>query len=331
MSELVRVTRNTTEQAILPALPPHLAFTQGKIFHVRPATGSDSGNDGFSPDQALKTLKEALSRATAGQNDIILLYAESNTAANTTDYQASTLTWNKDLVHLIGVNSGSYISQRSRIAFTSTYATASNLFTLSANDCYIANIAFWAGVASVNPTGCVNITGQRNKLYNCHIAGMGHASMDIAGAYSLQISGGAENLIEDCVIGQDTVTLGASVNAVVYFAAGATRNLFRRCRFSMYTNHATNCQFLRAAAGSMDRWQEFVDCKWLNAIASGSTTLTQAFTVVAGGSPAGGVILSGTCAFVGCTDINATDAGNVYANVYSGTANAIGLSLAVTR
>ena len=316
---------------ILPALPAHLAFTQGNIWHVRPVNGLDA-NTGRSPAQAFKTLAKALAKATANQNDIVLLYAESNTAANTTDYQSAKLDWNKDMVHLIGVNAGGPFAQRSRIAFASTFVTAANLFTLSANGCYIANVEFWAGVASALPTGCVSVTGQRNKIENCHIAGMGTGVglMDSAGAYSLQLSGAQENLFVDCTIGQDTVTLGAAVNAVMYFAAGAVRNVFRGCRFLLYTNHATNCQFLRAAAGSMDRYQIFKDCDFINAIDSGSTPLTEAFTVVSGGSPAGGILLK-NCSIQGAIDWNATDSGNVTALGGSITSATEGLATDVTR
>jgi hypothetical protein len=306
------------------------SLTQGNTFYVKPRTGSD-GADGSSPSKAFKTLAAALAACTADQNDTVYLFAESNTAASTTDYQSSTLNWNKDLVHLIGVNSGPLLSQRSRVAFISTYVTASNLFTLSADGCLIENVSFFAGVNSANPTGCFNLTGQRNVIRNCHIAGLGHATMDIAGGYSLQISGGAENLIEDCTIGVDTITLGAQINAQLYFASGATRNWFRGCRFLCYTNHATNHQFIRAAAGSMDRYQVFEDCLFLNAIDSGSTALTQAATIAASGSPAGGVLLVGKTAVIGATDWNATDAGNVSALGYSVTSATVGLGTDVTR
>lgn len=304
--------------------------TLGKRFFVDPYTGNDGGRDGLSPTKAFKTLSKALSKCTAGRNDVVFLISRSNTAGNTTDYQTATLAWDKDMTHLIGINSGSLWSQRSRVAFISTYATASNLITVSANGCLISGVEFYAGVNNANPTGCLKVTGQRNVFKNCHIAGMGHATMDIAGAYSLKIDAGQENLFEDCTIGQDTVTLGAAVNAVMYFATGATRNYFRKCRFLLYTNHATNCNFLRAAAGSMDRYQWFEDCDFVNAIDSGSTGLTQAFVVAAGGSPAGGVLLK-RCSLQGGTDWNSTDAGNVTALGGTVTAGTEGLGVDITR
>ncbi len=78
-------------------------ITQGNVWFVEPSTGVDSSgpNDGKTVATAFKTLAYALSRATANQNDIIYMFAQSNTAASTTDYQAATLTWNKDFVHLL--------------------------------------------------------------------------------------------------------------------------------------------------------------------------------------------------------------------------------------
>jgi hypothetical protein len=44
---------------VLPNVP--IAFTQGNIWHVKPSSGLD-GNDGTSPDKALKTLKSTYTR-----------------------------------------------------------------------------------------------------------------------------------------------------------------------------------------------------------------------------------------------------------------------------
>src|SRR4051812_12677832 len=104
--------------SLLAALNAQLGLilpTQGNVYWVRPNTGSDA-NDGLSAGSAFQTLLKALQTATANQNDIVLLCAESNTAGRTTSYQAATLDWNKDLVHLIGVNGGPFLGQRSRIS-----------------------------------------------------------------------------------------------------------------------------------------------------------------------------------------------------------------------
>ncbi len=313
-------TINTLKSGVFP--------TQGNIYFVAPGTGNDL-NSGTS-DQPLKTLARALALATAGQNDIIYLLAQSNTAAATTDYQNTTLLWNKDLVHLIGVNGSPMLGQRSRVALDAAYATASNLITVSANGCLFANIEFFAGVASVLPTGCMKVTGQRNHFVNCQISGMGNSANDIAAAYSLWLAAGAENVFDGCYIGLDTVTLGAAANSQILCTLAATRNLFRSCIFATYTNHATNNNFLRAPTSSLDRWLQFDNCRFINPVDASSTLLTQAFIVA---SDAGGsVLLTGAdTGVVGATDWNSTDSGTVVAVNGTVTAATFGLGVDVTR
>ena len=203
-------------------------LSQGNVWWVRPTNGNDT-NDGKSPATAFQTLTAALAAATANQGDVVLLCAESDTAGSTTSYQSTTLNWNKDGVHLIGVNAGALFSCRSRVAFVSTYATASNLFTLSANDCLIQGIEFFAGVTSANPTGCVLVTGERNVFRKCHIAGIGATTNDIAGAYSLYLNGAQECVFDGCVIGLDTVVRTVAANSEILVAGASPRNIFQNC------------------------------------------------------------------------------------------------------
>lgn len=295
---------------VMPGLPPWLAFTQGNIFHVKPYSGSDT-NTGRSPSGAYKTLAKALASATANQNDVVLLYAESNTSAQTTDYQATALNWNKDGVHLIGVNSGVSMSPRSRIAAASAYAAATPIFTVSANGCYFANLAIYMGVASTAPLGAVSVTGARNRFDNCHILGMGAATNDVAGAYSLLLSGAEECEFHNCTIGSDRTALGAAANSQVLIAATAKNILFKDCRFRLCSTHATNHLFLRAAASSLDGAVVFQNCVGINSQSRNvsGVELTYAFSVA---SDAGGdVVLDANSAFQG-TDLNVADNGNVY-------------------
>jgi hypothetical protein len=300
-------------QAVNALISSQGILTQGNVWWVRPISGSDI-NDGKSPATAFATLTAALAAATAGQNDVVLLCAESNSASGTTAYQSAALAWNKDLVHLIGVNAGPLYSQRSRIAFSAAYVGATDLFDLTANGCLISGIEFFMGVASANPTGCMTVSGERNHFVRCHIAGMGNTANDIAGAYSLQLKGAEENFFEDCTIGQDTVSLSAAANSVLLFTAGTaacTRNWFRNCRFELYAGAAAECLFVRGGgSGNLDREQVFEDCLFLNSIASGATTLTHGMAVATGG---GVVLLTGAkTGLFGASGWNA-NSGVVYA------------------
>ncbi len=234
--------------------------TQGQVFWVRPHSGSDS-YDGLSSGSAFQTLLRALQAATAGQNDVVLLCAESNTAAQTTDYQSATLDWSKDLVHLIGVNGGPFIGQRSRISNLSSAAALAPLFKVSANGCLISGIEFFQGTpASGTTSRCVDVTGQRNTFINCQISGNGDLTgvADVAGSRSLKLSG-SENTFKGCYIGLDTV-IRATQTAEVEISAGA-RNYFEACHFETYTSLST-FKMVTVATGC-DRFVKFKDCDFV--------------------------------------------------------------------
>ena len=247
----------------VPILPPMGGVFTGRPIFVKPYSGNN-GNDGYTPDTAVKTLAYALSLATADKNDVVYMIAESNTASLTTDYQASNLNWNKDGVHLIGVNNGTFIGQRSRISANATSAPTAfaDLFTLSADNCLIANIEFFQGQMGSNPSAastCVTVSGQRNRFVNCQISGIGHSDLDDAGSNSLTVSG-SENIFQHCYIGLDTVIRATSVTEVVLSGTN-TRNVFENCHFETYTSGST-FKMISVATGT-DRFVKLIDCDFV--------------------------------------------------------------------
>jgi len=233
--------------------------TQGNIFFVNPRVGNDNNNG--SVGSPFATLAAAYAMTITGNNDIIYLQAHSNTAADTTNYLASVLTWNKDLVHLIGVNGGPALGQRSRIANLATAAAMAPMVNVTGNGCLFANLEFFQGTPGSGTTSiCVQVTGQRNHFVNCQIAGMGDLTVvaDVAGSRSLKISG-SENTFDGCTIGL-TTTLRATMTTEVEISAGA-RNLFRNCDFETYTSLST-FKMVSIATGC-DRYMKFLDCNFL--------------------------------------------------------------------
>lgn len=231
--------------------------TQGNVYFVNPRTGLDF-NVGTAASP-LKTLRQALSLCTANQNDIVYLCASSNTASATTDYLAANLDWNKDMVHLIGINGGNFISQRSRVGANSGVGSFANLFTVSANGCLIQNIEFFQGAGSDTLSAAqtaVRVTGDRNHFVNCQISGMGSSTMDYAGSNSLTLTG-SENLFQHCYIGLDTVIRATSVTEVILSGTPA-RTVFENCHFNTYTSGST-FKMITVPTGA-DRFVKFVDC-----------------------------------------------------------------------
>jgi hypothetical protein len=197
---------------------------------------------------------------------------------------------------------------------------------VSAKGCYIAGVQIWSSCNDVTTLGALKVTGQRNLFERCHIAGMGAATNDIAGAYSLLLYGGAcaENEFRDCTIGMDNVSLGASVNSQILFGSGATAatspyNIkFVDCEIKTKTSHNTNHQFIRIPTTTLQGPVRFIRCIGINA---GTGTLTVANTIHAS---AGGKVYFKDCQF-DATDLNLTDEANVLVGLAGAANNTAGL------
>ena len=248
--------------------------TQGNIWFVKPYSGSDS-NDGKTPSTAFKTLAGALSAATANQNDIVYFCQENNTASKTTDYQSVNLNWNKDGVHLIGIpasQAGLYIGQRARVAPSSSANAFANLFTLSANNCMISGIEFFQGAGATTLSAaqtCLTVSGTRNSITNCQIAGIGDTTCDYAGSNSLTVSGD-ENYFGSCYIGLDTVIRATSVTESIISAA---RNIFDKCIINSYTS-GTTFKAMSFTAGTYHTATWLNNCMITNALNRTSVVTT---------------------------------------------------------
>lgn len=311
-------------------LPAGIPFGKNsKAIFVAPGSGSD-GRRGTSPDQAVATLSRALALATADSNDVVYMISEDNSASGTTDYQSSALDWNKDGVHLIGVNSGNGIQNRSRIAQLSTATNVDDLFTVSASNCMIANISVFHGVDDATSKGAVKVSGERNYFYNCTMSGIGNATMDTADNYSLNVTG-SENTFERCYIGLDTVARGTAATYEMALQSGATRNRFLSCQVVSYAEDA-GFAWVYVPTNGIDRWNLFDNTLFINmptGDASG-TTMTEGFDVTGGGSPDGLVLLR-NCGFVGAATIEADTVSGKVMVINNGAADAdAGLAIDAT-
>lgn len=232
--------------------------------------------------------------------------AKSNTASSTTDYQSSALDWNKDGVHLIGINCGSMIGQRSRVAQLSTVKTIEDLITVSANNCLIANIEIFQGVATSTATSprALVVSGQRNKFVNCQISGNGDTggSTDTAGARSLAVTG-AENQFENCYIGLDTVVRGTQTSEV---SLANARNVFDKCMIVSHTSLST-FKAVTTTSSTTGRNVMFRDCML---VAAQNISLAVAPTGAIAHAQAGQVLLHHSAVY-GYDDVASSDNANI--------------------
>lgn len=270
-----------------------IGFLNGNVILLDPFHGVDT-NDGITAP--VQTLGRAYGIGREGKNDVIALI--SNGLTTSTARVNSAFVWAKNALHLVGVSSGINISNRSRVAPSPTQTAFANFFTVSGSGCLFNNVEWFHGF-NTGTTSAIAMTisgGGRNMFSNCHIAGMGDtASAQSSGSRDLKIVGVGENMFVNSTIGLDTVSSNTS-NASFELTSGTVRNQFVKCTFLRYTSSATTL-IGTVATGGIDRSTTFDSCKFINAIKSGSTTMTAAFTLAA--SAGGMFVMDPLCQLVG--------------------------------
>lgn len=261
----------------------------GKWYYCDPTSGTGSGD---SPENATPSLLDAYNLCRDGYNDGVIFIGGATAYSPTAAF-----TWSKSYCHLIGVTNGlPGMGQRARI--TNTAANdLSVLFTLSGSGCLIQNIQFFDGKDSAADGACVLVSGSRNHLVNCFIAGMGDATasgpFSRAGSYSLKVTG-SENTVSGGTIGLDTVARTAANSELIVSGA---RNRFVGCEIR--SNSTTSGKFLVKvdSSGGDLRDVQFEDVLFFNYSSNWATGITDAINMSITNTAY--VILRGNCQFVG--------------------------------
>lgn len=292
-----------------------LPFT-GNYFFVNETTGSD-GNTGGAQDP-LATLTRALALCTSGNNDVVFVTG--------TIHVTATVAWNKNNTHLVGLAGPIQTNQRARIS-----QTGSTLFTplvnVTGRGCIFTNLGAFHGFADTSAQICWVEGGGNNYYSSVSFLGMENATGAAAQAGSRSLTVGTnttgENTFINCTVGSDTITRSAA-NYSLEFLSGTPRNTFRNCIFSCLTSSAT-AAFINAAASSIDRFQVFDNCYFLNQVKSTSTTLNQAFNI---SSSCGGEFFLTNCGVYGVTAQETSASGNIIGNNPAPAAATSGKSIA---
>lgn len=275
----------------IPQLSGGLLPFPGNYFFVNPATGAD-GNTG-SADSPLSTLAAAYGRCQDNHDDVVFLVG----STTNTHRLAATLVWAKNNTHLVGLSAPTQVGQRARISNLAA-AFFSPLVQVTAAGCMFLNFSTFIGFVAPATQVAWQDSGQRNYYGNVDLSSFGSTqSAGDTGSRSLLLDGVGlgESTFEHCYFGVDTITRGVQ-NANLEFQNGNTRNTFRDCTFAMDASAATPVAILCAAAASIDRWNMFERCRFINAIGSGATAMTGAAKLVAS---AGGILLFDSCSLVG--------------------------------
>lgn len=311
--------------SLLGLVPNMISGVMGRVFWVDHRNGVD-GNSGRSPKDAKKTLSAAHNAMVANRNDIALVVGGSS-ATDSAIRESETLVWSKSMCHIVGLNAYGRISHRVSLRITSGATGFSPLLQVTGDGCVFANLHVYHGYDTAETQVAVDVLGDRNTFFNCHIAGMGHATAgDQAGSRSLLLSGASECYFKDCTIGLDTVAR-STTNAELEFlfsTVSATRNIFDDCLFLAYADNLGHL-FIKANtnASDIDRFALFRRCIFINPTDSAATVMTAAITNHAN--------LTGTILLKDCTLLGATDwfaaAGKVMLDGAAPTANTSGLAV----
>jgi hypothetical protein len=300
-----------------------------KSFFVDPANGAN-GNSGRKQDAAKDTVGQAYALTTDKKGDVIYFLNDGNTTGSSRE-STIPLAWSNDNIHLIGCCAPVPMSQRARITPATTAAlTANPMITVSGhgNSFWNLQIAhFGANTDSIAARG-LDVTGNRNYFYNCHIVGVPNAHTgDEAAAADLKVTG-EENMFERCYFGTNTVTR-STTNANVELTSQATRIHFKECFFTVYADNAGVLFVKIDAASDIDREIVFDNCIFYNPSGAGATTMTAAMDVHAS---AGGDIIVKDCMLVGASDWEAADASNIHlmCHTQTDTGGIANMGIAVT-
>lgn len=292
-------------------------FTPGKKIYLDPTNGSDT-NDGLAPNRAVKSFTVAYALTTDGKNDIIFYIA------GTTGLTLSaTVPWTKSYTHFIGLCAPCGVANRARIFQLSTLTAMDPLITISGSGCIFKNLYIFQGVADATSLGPVKVTGGRNYFENVHFAGIGNATQDVAGAYSLKLgSGGSENRFVNCKIGLDTITRGADTNTELSISSLAIRNTFEDCTIYANMNANTHSLVTLVNDGNSEQLIIFKNCLFLAESINNLLTMASAFIIPANMPTTFNVLQN--CAAVGITAWDANSRTKTYVNMVTPTSTGAG-------
>ncbi len=168
---MAQITSYGTQWGTLP-------LTAGNVYFVAPAASytvggkafsASDGNDGLSPERALRTIGQAITLATASAGDVIALLPGTHTTATAAAASKAGLTF-VGLPYFPGAAIGGYVGWQPQVTVTGTAAIA---IALTAADCSFYNIRFLPVTQFTALT--ISSAGARTKFVHCMIDNTGVA------------------------------------------------------------------------------------------------------------------------------------------------------------
>lgn len=227
------------------------------------------------------TIALAHSACVTGRNDVVLLTPESHS-------QAASITWSKNLTHLVGMSGPGLMNMRTRIGHSANF---DNLLNVTGYGNVFANLYLMYGRGNAANLTCLQVTGNRNTFVSCHFAAPLHATEGDQATFKVidfaETSGGdgLEHYFKDCVIGAETV---AWTNGDMMKMSGTPRLVFENCIFLMNADNA-QVTYLDGTAGDGAGFVIMKNCIGINrgtanTVVFGSTGLAAATDIILQGT-----------------------------------------------
>lgn len=230
-----------------------------------------------------------LGKMTGGRNDVLLVSPDSHSLG-------ASLTWNKNMTHMVGSYEGSLMNVRNRLGMSTAFTP---MLTVSGYGNIFANIYTMHGTAAADYVGWA-ITGNRNRFYRCHFGGPMVAAQGGHASYEGITVDGSENVFEKCIIGTDTIGRD-EVSPNVTLGAG-TLTIFRDCLFLCNLTDGDPI-FVKVENTTGYTWALFERCTFMAFNSNYATAMTKAFDFTGGASCA--MVFDGNCNFQNVSALSA--------------------------
>lgn len=286
-------------------LPPF----SGNTFWVDGTNGSDGSTGG--PQDPFKTLSQAQTACTAGNNDVVYFTGTYSPAA--------TFVWSKNNTHLIGLSLSPFAAPSISVASTAaTTGSFTPLVNVTATGCIFQNFSVISGINQAATQVAWAEAGGNNTYIGVNINQIGNATAGAqAGNRALTLAS-IGSYFQNCVIGSDAIVRATGTNSNITILAGTGSTIFRNCIIPMWSSVAANT-FIVAATATMTGNVILDQCLLTNnAQGAGYVANTQAFSISA--TAGGMVVLPVSTTVVGATILNTGGTGPVYTGGVIGTA-----------
>ena len=261
-------------------------------------------------------IETALGKMVTGRNDVLLISPDSHS-------QADSVTWSKNMTHLIGMYPPALIGHRARIGHSANF---DKLLDITGYGNLFANFELQYGRGDAANLTCCQITGNRNTFRNVRFGGpynateADQATFKMIGISETAGGDGLEHYFKDCVVGAETV---AWTNGDMIKISGTPRLVFEGCTFLMNADNG-QVTILDGTAGDGAGFILFKNCVGINR----GSSLTYAFGST--GIAAATDIILHNSGFSGVTDlIAAADEAKVKTTAIAVTADDTAAGLVV--